>query len=90
VKAVDDASKQSGRGSREDDDVDVQQQGGGGAALGVDEEGGIGGRGDEAELSEKRGEALVLHPRGLLEVIEGALEEADGVGSCWVDEAGGC
>jgi hypothetical protein len=89
VKAIDDAMEQSIRGSREDDVVDVQQQVGTGAALSVDKEGGVGGRSDEAELSNVRGEALVPRPRGLLEAIEGALKKTDGVGTHRVDEAGG-
>ena len=90
VKAIDDAAEQSIRGSREDDVVDVEQQVGTGAALNVDKEGGVGGRSDEAELSNVRGEALVPRPRGLLEAVEGALKKTDGVGARRVDEAGGC
>ena len=89
VKATDDAAEQSFRGSREDDVVDVQQQVGTGAALSVDEEGGVGGRSDEAEISNVRGEALVPRPRGLLEAVKGALKKTDGVGTRQVDEAGG-
>jgi hypothetical protein len=87
VKAIDDAVEQSIQGSHEDDVVDVQQQVGTGAALSVDEEGGVGGRSDEAELSNVCGEALVPRPRGQLEAVEGALKKTDGVGACRVDEA---
>jgi hypothetical protein len=66
VRAIDDAAEESIRGSREDDVVDVEQQVGTGAALSVDKEGGVGGRSDEAELSNVCGEALVPRPRACL------------------------
>jgi hypothetical protein len=68
-----DVLKKSRRRSSEDDVVDLQQVGDLCTLL-VNKEGGVRGRGDEAELTKKRGELLVPHPRSLLEPVQGLLE----------------
>ena len=69
VKTSCDSPEQVRRGSREDDVVDVHQQVGSGASLLKNKEGGVGGRGDEAQLTKVSGETLVPRPQSLLQTI---------------------
>jgi len=55
-------------------------------ALFVDKERGVRDRGDEAQGADVAGEALVPRPRGLLEAIQGLLQQADMIWRSWVDK----
>ena len=52
----------------------------------VDKERGVRDRGDEAQGADVAGEALVPRPRGLLESIQGLLQQADMIWRSWVDK----
>jgi hypothetical protein len=55
--------------------------------LSEDEKGRIGGGGDEAELPEEGGEALVPGPQSLLQSIQGFLQTTDMIWGARVDES---
>jgi hypothetical protein len=54
--------------------------------LGEDKEGRVRGGGDEAELTKEGRESLVPSSRGLLQSVQGLLQEADVICSGGVDE----
>ena len=55
----------------------------------VDEEGGIRLRLDEAQARDMADKTIEPRPRCLTEAVERAREEADVVGSLWIDEPSG-
>jgi hypothetical protein len=73
-------------GGGENDVVDVQQEVGETRPLSENEKGRVGGGGDEAELPEEGGEALVPGPRSLLQSIQGFLQTIDMIWGARVDD----
>ena len=77
------------RGRSKDDVVDVQKQVGDTGPVFVDKEGGVGSRGDEAELANVCRKTLVPGSGSLLQAVEGALQQTHMVRKNRVDEAWG-
>ena len=90
VEVPNDLLKKCHRGHSKDDVVDVEEQVGDTGPIFVDKEGGgVGSRGDEAELANVCRKTLVLGSGSLLQDVEGALQQTHMVRKNRVDEAWG-
>ena len=89
VEAPNELLKKCRRGRSKDDVVDVEEQVGDTGPVFVDKEGGVGGRGDEAELANACRKTLVPGSGSLLQAVEGALQQTHMVRKDMIDEAWG-
>ena len=87
VEAPNDLLKKCHRGHSKYDVIDVQKQVGDTGPIFVDKEGGVGSRGDEAELANVCRKSLVPGSGSLLQAVEGALQRTHMIKKNRIDEA---